>query len=140
MTPWPWVPAVLAVSILGACASRTTTHEVVREQPIIQQQPVVVAPQPTVTVVERVVPMPTPPQEAVPASPGTGYSWVAGHYEWVNGQWAWHPGQWHVGVIRPLPSVIVESPPAPPTTSARWVPGYWAFVGNDWTWVKGHWQ
>jgi len=135
---WQWIPTAVAVSMLGACTTRTVTHEVVREQPIVQQQPVVVA-QAQPAVVERVVQMPTAPQEAIPPSPGPGYSWVAGHYEW-NNQWIWQPGTWRAGTIRPMPSPIVETPGMSPATATRWIPGYWTIVNNDWLWVRGQWQ
>jgi hypothetical protein len=136
---WQWIPAAVAVSILGACSTRTVTREVVREQPIVQQQPVVVA-QAQPVVAERIVQMPPAPQEANPASPGPGYSWVPGHYEWTNDQWVWQPGTWRIGTIRPMPGAIVETPGTPPGNTARWVPGYWTVVGNDWVWVRGQWR
>ena len=124
-----------AVATLGACASRVTTHEVVREQPIVQQsQPQVVE---RVTVVS---PPPAPAEEMTPAPSSVGYSWVPGHYVWRDGNWQWERGQWRAGTIRPMPQAMQESPPAPSQPGMRWIPGYWNFSGNDWTWVNGHWQ
>jgi WXXGXW repeat (2 copies) len=120
---WQWVPtAAVAVSMLGACTTRTVTHEVVREQPIVQQQPVVVA-QAQPAAVERIVQMPTAPQEAI-SLPAPDYSGLA----------------WRDGTIRPMPSPIVETPGASPANASRWIPGYWTIVSNDWVWVRGHWQ
>ena len=85
-----------AATVLAACSTRVT-HEVVREQPIVQPQS---------TVVERVaiVQPPPPPQETVPPAPApSGYSWVPGHYVWRNGGWQWESGQWRTGTIRAMP-------------------------------------
>ncbi|HMC14981.1 MAG TPA: hypothetical protein VKI18_05075 [Albitalea sp.] len=124
-----------AAAMLGACASRVTTHEVVREQPIVQQaQPSVVE---RVTVVQ---PPPAPSEQMPPAPAAVGYSWVPGHYVWRDSSWHWEAGQWRAGSIRPMPPALQESPPPPIQPGARWVPGYWNFVGNDWVWVNGRWQ
>lgn len=127
-----------AAATFAGCAQRVT-REVVREQPIVVQA--APAPQPAQSVVvERVIAPPAAPQETLPPSPGSGYSWVAGHYQFRNGAWVWMPGQWVAGVVRPLPSPIVEVQPAPTGEAARWVPGHWVFNGNDWVWVQGQWR
>ena len=128
------VATVSALAALAACYSRTVTREVVREQPIVQQQ---AAPQRESVVI---VQQPAVPAETVPPAPAaTGYSWVAGYYEWRDNTWVWRPGQWVAGSVRPLPPAIQEQPSAPPAVGSRWVPGYWTFAGNDWVWVRGRW-
>jgi len=133
---WKLIPLTVAVAALGACGTRVT-REVIREQPIVHTAPVVqTAPVAGVTVVAP----PAAPTEVIPPSPGSGYTWIAGHYEFQNGAWTWRPGQWYAGSVRPMPSPITETPGTPARESARWVPGHWAFVGNDWVWVKGQWM
>ena len=128
------IATVSALAALAACSTRTVTREVVREQPIVQQQ---VAPQRESVVI---VQQPAVPAETVPPAPApAGYSWVAGYYEWRDNTWVWRPGQWVAGTVRPLPAVIQEAPSAPPAANSRWVPGYWTFAGNDWVWVRGRW-
>jgi hypothetical protein len=39
-------------------------------------------------------PPPGPRVVAVPASPGPGYSWVAGYWYPVEGRYVWHDGYW----------------------------------------------
>ena len=122
-----------AASILAACSTRVT-HEVVREQPIVQ-------PQSTVDRVTIVQPPPPPQESMSPAPAASGYTWVPGHYVWANGNWQWESGQWRTGSIRPMPPVREEVPPPPPQVGARWVPGYWNIASNnDWVWINGHWQ
>jgi WXXGXW repeat (2 copies) len=130
---WKLVPAALAVATLAACGSRTVIRETVREQPVVQQAPVVER----VTVVQP----PPAPQEVQPPAPSvSGYSWVPGHYVWADTRWVWQPGQWRAGTIRPMPSPMTETPPsAPPEGRTQWVPGYWSFQGNDWVWINGRW-
>lgn len=135
-TAWKLIVLTAGAASLGACSTRVTTREVVREQPVIAQQSAP-APVSTVTVLQP----PAPVSEAPSPQPGPGYSWIAGHHEFRNGAWSWVPGQWVSGTIRPLPAPIVEAPPAaPPSDSARWVPGYWSFNGGDWVWVRGRWM
>jgi hypothetical protein len=74
-----------AVLMVAACVSHT--REVVREQPIVQQEP------------ERtvIVNPPAAPVETIPPAPAaTGYTWKGGHYDWRDGRWVWIPGQWVV--------------------------------------------
>jgi hypothetical protein len=131
---WKLAPLTAAVALLAACGTRTVEREVVREQPIVQQQPVA-----TERVV--VVQQPAPPTEQMTAPPApTGYSWVAGHHVWQDGRWLWQPGQWVQGTARPLPQPMAEAPPmANPDANSRWVPGHWRWSGSDWVWVKGRW-
>ena len=131
------LPVCAAALLLGACAHRVTEHEVVREQPIVQQAPA--SPQP-----ERVVVMQPPPapQESMPPAPAaSGYTWLPGHYTWHDG-WQWEPGQWVPGNVRPMPAPYDESPSsvAPPSGASQWVPGYWDYNGSDWAWTRGHWE
>jgi hypothetical protein len=126
------VATLCALATLAAC-SRTVTHEVVREQPIIQPQ--AAAPERVV-----VVQPPAAPVETRPAPPApTGYSWVGGYYEWRNNQWEWTPGHWVLGSVSPMPPAQQESPGVAPRAGARWIPGHWAFSGNDWVWMRGQW-
>jgi hypothetical protein len=134
---WKLIPVTAAIALLSACGTRTThTREVIREQPVIAQQPAAPVAS-TVTIVQA-----PPPQSETPTpQPGPGYSWVAGHHEFRNGAWVWVPGQWIAGTVRPMPSPITEPPPAVPSgESSRWVPGYWSFNGSDWVWVRGRWM
>jgi hypothetical protein len=133
---WKLIPVAAAVALLSACGTRTHTREVIREQPIIAQQPA--AP---VTGTVTIVQAPPPQSETPTPQPGPGYSWVAGHYEFRNGGWLWVPGQWIAGTVRPMPSPISEPQPAAPNgESTRWVPGHWSFNGTDWVWVRGRWM
>jgi hypothetical protein len=145
-TAWKVAPVAVLVT-LTACTTHRITRETVREQPIVQQQPVIerertiVQQQP---VVERervvVVQQPAPPAEAQPPAPAaTGYSWVAGYYEFRDGAWIWRPGRWIAGTIRPMPPLTQESMTPAPSAGARWVPGHWTFAGNDWVWISGRW-
>jgi len=54
----------------------------------------------------------TPPLRAAAvqgASPGGGYTWVAGYYDWRGDHYEWVPGAW------------MRSPAA----TSVWVPGHW---------------
>jgi hypothetical protein len=134
-----WKLASITAAALAAACSHTTTREVVREQPIVQPQPVVQAPAP----VERTVILqpPAAPVETMPAPPAaTGYTWLPGRWAFRDGQWQWEAGSWHAGVVPPMPAAVQETVPVAPMSSSRWVPGYWAYSDNGWTWMRGHWQ
>lgn len=67
---------------------------------------------------------PAPVVEAVPASPGPGYAWVAGHWVWNGSAWYWEAGHW------------AEAP----QTLTVWVPGCWVDGPSGRYWQPGHWQ
>jgi hypothetical protein len=119
-----------AAAMVAAC-SHTTERQIVREQPVVQQQP---------STVERVTVLAAAgaPQEAMPgAARAHGYTWVPGHYAFRNGAWTWESGSGRRGTVPPMPSAMQEPIPPAPYSTSRWVPGYWTFADNSWTWV-GH--
>lgn len=65
---------------------------------------------------------PPPRAEVIPASPGAGYYWVAGHWAWRYGRYVWIRGHW---IAR---------------AGSAWVPGHYVNQGGVYVWVGGHWQ
>lgn len=66
---------------------------------------------------------PAPIYETVPASPGSGYYWVAGYYQWNGYRYAWVRG--HYALV--------------PYSGAVWRPGHWVQGPQGWYWRPGHW-
>jgi hypothetical protein len=133
-TVWK-LASIGAVAAMAAC-SHTTTREIVREQPVVQQQPAPATVERTV-----IVQPPAAPQETMPAPPAaSGYTWVPGHWAYRDGQYQWERGSWQPGVAPPMPALVQETIPPAPMSSSRWIPGYWSLSGNGWNWVHGHWQ
>ncbi len=67
---------------------------------------------------------PPPPRvEVVPAAPGAGHVWIAGHWAWRGGQYVWLPGR----------HVIARA-------GRVWVPGHWEKRGRAWVWREGRWR
>ena len=132
------IPVCAAMLLLGACGTRVTEREIIREQPIVREVP---APAPEPARVVIVQPPPVPVEEALPAPSATGYAWVRGHYVWRDDRWSWERGHWVAGAVRPMPPPYQEDQPSfAPRPGARWVSGYWDYVGNDWSWIRGHWE
>ena len=75
-------------------------------------------------VAEAGSPPPPPIIEAVLASPGPQYVWVAGHWRWYSRSWVWAPGAWIL----------------PPRRGVEWVEGRWGRRFGRTVWVEGHWR
>jgi hypothetical protein len=68
------IPLCASALLLGACATRITERETIREQPVLSEAPIVVA-------------APAP----------SGYTWVPGRYVRRADRWEWVPGRWVTG-------------------------------------------
>jgi hypothetical protein len=62
--------------------------------------------------------------DAVTASPGPGYVWMAGHWSNQARRWVWISGHWEL----------------PPSPSGLWVGGHWVQGNAGWVWVDGAWS
>ncbi len=67
---------------------------------------------------------PPPLVEVIPATPGPGYVWIAGHHAWRGEAYAWVPGRWE----------------SRPREHERWVEGRWRHARAGWYWEEGHWK
>ena len=63
---------------------------------------------------------PAPMVETIPASPGTGYTWVGGYWHWNGSRYVWVHGHYmhHAG---------------------RWCGGHWHHGPRGYYWVEGNW-
>jgi hypothetical protein len=67
---------------------------------------------------------PPPRAEVQTASPGGGYTWIAGHWAWRGGAHVWMPGHWAMA----------------PQQGMVWEPAHWRQFGPRWRFVEGHWR
>jgi hypothetical protein len=81
--------------------------------------------QTVVVPVVRVAAAPPPLRvEVQPASPGAGYTWIAGHWHWNGSQHVWIGGHWAVA----------------PAGGYVWEPARWVAENGQWAFYAGHWR
>lgn len=77
-------------------------------------------------VIKAPPPVPVARVEVVPAQPGPGHVWVAGHWAWRGPAqgYVWVPGHW----------IVPQSP------GYIWVSGRWEPRPGGYMWIEGHWR